>query len=129
MPQPYSEDLRSRVLAAVDSGNRVGEVAKRFKVCDKTLYLWRQQRKERGSIKPITAFQKDHSHKITDFAAFKQFANENNGLTVKEMADKWGNVSPRTISRMLEKIGYTRKKRLMAIKKETKKNVKNFKNQ
>ena len=129
MPQPYSEDLRSRVLAAVDSGDRVGEVAKFFKVCDKTLYLWRKQREERGTIKAITAFQKGHSHKITDLAAFKQFADENNGLTVKEMADKWGNVSPRTISRMLAKIGYTRKKRLMVIKKGMKRNVRNFKMQ
>jgi len=129
MPQPYSEDLRIRVLEAVDSGERVGNIAKRFNVCDKTLYLWRKQREERGTIKPITAFQKGHNHKITDLTAFKQFADENNSLTVKEMADKWGDVSPRTISRKLAKIGYTRKKRLMATKREMRKNVKNFKMQ
>ena len=37
------------------------------------------------------------------------------------MAQEWGNVSDTTLGRMMKKIGYTHKKRLLAIKKEMKK--------
>ncbi|MFB2983904.1 hypothetical protein [Microseira sp. BLCC-F43] len=42
---------------------------------------------------------------------------DNNGdKTQKELAQLWGNISQQTISRGLKKLGYTRKKKLIAIK-------------
>jgi transposase len=49
MPRAYSSDLRERVLAACDAreGTR-GEIARRFRVSESTLYLWGQQRRQEG---------------------------------------------------------------------------------
>ena len=111
MGKPYSLDLRVRVLKAIENGERVGKVAKKFSIDTKTVYLWGKQKSSRGTIDPITKYQKGHSHKIKDLDKFKRFAEENNSLTSKEMAIKWGNISQRTICRMLKKIDFTRKKR------------------
>ena len=42
------------------------------------------------------------------------------------MAAKWGNCSRFTISRSLKKLGFTRKKKHMVIKKETKQKEKSW---
>jgi len=48
----YSEDLRKRVMEAVDSGDKQYKIAKRFLISEKTIYLWCKQRSERGHIRP-----------------------------------------------------------------------------
>ncbi len=46
---------------------------------------------------------------------FREFAKTHGDKTQVEMASLWeGEISSRTISRALQKIGFTRKKRLMA---------------
>lgn len=56
-----------------------------------------------------------NGHKITDWEKFREFASSNGEKTQVEMAKLWdGEISSRTISRALNKIGFTRKKRLMA---------------
>ena len=109
MGKPYSEDLRIRVLANIDSGSKICWIAKQFSISEKTIYLWRKHRKDRGHIKPITHYQKGHSHKITDIEAFRAFAVKNNSMTSGEMAHAWGNVGVTTIKNALRKIGFTRK--------------------
>ena len=55
MPRPYSQDLRTRALAAVDAGERPGAVAERFCVARATAYLWLKQRREEGRTAPKPA--------------------------------------------------------------------------
>src|SRR4051795_13496805 len=43
MPQPYSADLRERVLLAGEAGLPPAAVARRFGVALSTVYLWGQQ--------------------------------------------------------------------------------------
>ena len=51
-----------------------------------------------------------HSHKITDWTAFRAFVTANADKTQKEMAELWPEqISDRTISRALKQIGFTRK--------------------
>lgn len=58
-----------------------------------------------------------HSHKIIDWEKFRAFVKVHGEQTQAEMAQQWqGEISARTISRALEKIGFTRKKRPTAIK-------------
>ncbi len=64
MAKPYSIDLRERALAAFDNGEKSKILCERFIISEKTLYLWRKQREERGHIRPIIKYQKDHSHKL-----------------------------------------------------------------
>jgi transposase len=48
MPRPYSVDLRGRVLAACDGGERPGAVAERSCVARATVYPWLKQRRDEG---------------------------------------------------------------------------------
>ncbi len=65
-------------------------------------------------------------HKITDWNAFTEFANEQGGKTQSEMAKLWGNISRQTIHRALKNIGFTRKKRPTDTKKEMRKSELNL---
>lgn len=121
MSKPYSDDLRIRVLKAVDNGEKMCLTAKNFSISEKTIYLWRKHREERGHIKPIVKYQKGHSHKIKDLEKFKEFATTNSSLTAKEMAQAWKGVGATTIKTALRKIGFTRKKRLTGIVTDAKK--------
>ena len=112
MAKPYSIDLRERVMAAFDSGEKVGKIAERFCISEKTLYLWRIQRKSRGTIEPITKYQKGHSHKLLDLEKFKNFVIENESKSVGEMANIWGNIGKTTIKKGLKMISFSRKKNL-----------------
>ena len=49
MPQPYSPDLRERVLVACERGDLPQvEIARRFQVCPATVSNWRRQEREEG---------------------------------------------------------------------------------
>jgi len=50
--KPYSKDLRSRVLAAVDSGTPREGVAKTFSVSMPTIKRWLKRRRETGDVEP-----------------------------------------------------------------------------
>jgi putative transposase len=52
MAAPLSVDLRERVLAAVDAGEMVARVARRFGVTRPTIYSWLALRDETGSLRP-----------------------------------------------------------------------------
>lgn len=115
MARAYDIDLRVKVFKALDSGIGPSELSRRFFIDLKTIYLWRKQRDSRGHIKPIKSYQKGHSHKIKDLVKFKEFVEANSSLTTSAMAKKLGNVSQRTVCRMLHKLNFSRKKRVMAI--------------
>jgi transposase len=53
MPQPYSADLRERVLAAYEQGegSQVA-IARRFRVCPATVCNWLRQAREDGRRRP-----------------------------------------------------------------------------
>jgi transposase len=50
--KPYSTDLRSRVLAAVDAGTPREEVARTFSVSMPTIKRWLKRRRETGDVEP-----------------------------------------------------------------------------
>ena len=52
MPAPYSLDLRKRVLADCDGGMSSEDAARKYSVAIATVYSWRKQRRETGSIVP-----------------------------------------------------------------------------
>jgi transposase len=111
----FSIDLRKRVIAAVDDGMRITDAAKLFTVKRRAIYRWLNLRKETGGIEAKSGYQKGHSHKITDWEKFKEFARINRHLTSSKMALEWEKVtnvkiSDSVIQRALKKIGYTSKK-------------------
>src|SRR5215208_6008761 len=48
--RPYSKDLRSRVLAAVDRGTSREEAARTFSVSVPTIKRWLKRRRETGGV-------------------------------------------------------------------------------
>lgn len=50
MPAPLSVDLRERVVVAVEAGEMIARVARRFGVTRPTIYSWLALREETGSL-------------------------------------------------------------------------------
>jgi transposase len=116
----YSYDLRKKAMEALDEGESRQAVAVRFKLGATTLYEWQQRRKETRDFVSWKQGNRGYNHKITDWKVFEAFAQEYGHKTQSEMAELWHvPISRQTIHRALKKIGFTHKKRLTDIKKET----------
>lgn len=131
MPVPLSVDLRKRVIEAINNGMSKTEAAAIYNVSRKAIYNWIRLQKATNSLAPKSGYQKGHSHKITDWEAFKKFVESNNHLTVlgmiAELKKSTGiDISESSMERALKKINYTSKKKLLITLKPIKKNAKNF---
>ena len=124
MPKPYSQDLRQKVIDAINlNGMKRYEAAELFGVSRNTIHLWLQRQAETGTLAPKKRKHQGHSHKITNWDEFRAFARTHHDKTQAEMAELWPHpISGRTIGRALKKIGFTRKKKVMAIANEMNKN-------
>ena len=122
MPAPYSYDLRKKAIEAVKRGERKIQVSRLFKISRNTLELWLKKEKETGDFQPKLPVRIGTVPKIESLAKFREFVAENSEKTQKQMAKLWGdNVTQQNISYACQKLGITRKKKLMVIKKEMKK--------
>lgn len=91
------------------------EAAQVFGVSRNTIDLWLKRRRETGDYQAKPRQPPGNGHKITNWEKFREFAVQYGDKTQAEMAELWeGQISARTISRALHKIGFTRKKRPMA---------------
>jgi transposase len=124
MPKPYSYDLRQKVIQAINlDGLNKTEASLLFNISRNTIGLWLKRQAETGDFQAKPNQPPGNGHKIANWEKFREFALTNGDKTQVEMAKLWeGEISDRTISRALKKIGFTRKKRPMAIAKGMKKN-------
>jgi transposase len=124
MPKPYSYDLRQKVIQAINlDGLNKTEASLLFNISRNTIGLWLKRQAETGDFQAKPNQPPGNGHKITSWEKFREFALTHGEKTQVEMAKLWeGEISDRTISRALKKIGFTRKKRPMAIAKGMKKN-------
>jgi len=87
------------------------------------------RRSETGDYQALPKQPPGNNHKITDSEKFRTFAAQQGDKTQAEMAALWpGQISARTISRALHKIGFTRKKRPMATLNASKRSDKPLEN-
>lgn len=128
MAQPYSDDFRKKVMQAIElDGLKKVEASQLFNISRNTINSWFELRAKTGDVKPKLRQTYQQSAKITDWDKFRAFVNEHGDKTQSEMAELWeGDISQRTISRALQKIGYTRKKRPMAIANAMRPNALSF---
>jgi transposase len=128
MPKPYSYDLRQKVIQAIElDGMSQNQAAKAFHISRSTINLWCQRQASTGDCKAKPNLPQGNGHKITDWEKFREFVKVNGEKTQVEMAKLWdGEISGRTISRALVKIGVTRKKKLMGIENDLKRKGKNL---
>ena len=127
MPKPYSYDLRQKVMQAIEmDGLKKNEASQLFGISRNTINLWFERREETGDITVKARASSSQKPKISDWEKFREFVKEHEDKTQAEMAELWGNISQRSISRALKQIGFTRKKKLMVIGNEMKKNAMSF---
>ena len=117
MAKPYSYDFRQKVIQAIElDGLKNSEASKLFNISRNTINLWFQRQAATGDMAAKPRQPSHKGQKITDWEKFRAFAKEHGGKTQAEMAQLWsGQISERTISRALHKLGLTRKKRLTDI--------------
>lgn len=127
MAKPYSYDLRQKVIEAIEmDGLKKSEASLLFNISRNTINLWLQRRDETGDLQALPTSIPGQGQKITDWQKFREFVQEHEDKTQVEIAQLWGDISERTISRALKQIGFTRKKKLMGIANGMKPNVPSF---
>ena len=124
MAKAYSYDFRQKVMQAIElDGLKRGEASELFNISRNTINLWFQRKAETGDVQVKPRGAPSPSQKITDWEKFRTFAQEHEDKTQAEMAQLWqGDISSRTISRALQKLGLTRKKRRTGIASAMKRN-------
>ncbi len=97
-------------------GLKKSEASQLFNISRNTINLWCQRKAETGDVKPKPRQASQQHPKISDWEKFRVFVKAHGDKTQTEMAQRWeGEISQRTISRALRKIGHSRKKRPMGI--------------
>ncbi|MGG6263047.1 IS630 family transposase [Leptolyngbya sp. AN03gr2] len=111
MAKAYSEDFRRKVMQAIEmDGLKKSEASQLFNISRNTINLWCQRKAQTGDILPKPRQTPPVPSKISDWEKFEAFVQANHDKTQAELAQLWGGVSQRTISRVLQKINHTRKK-------------------
>lgn len=126
MAKAYSYDLRQKVIRAIElDGMKKSEAAQIFQISRNTIDLWLKRQAKTGDYQPKSTRPHHTSDKITDWEKFARFVKEHGDKTQAQMAALWQDqISARTISRALRKLGLTRKKRPMVTANEMKPNGK-----
>jgi transposase len=113
MPAPYSDDLRTKAIAAVKRGERKIDVSRMLNISRNTLDPWLKRAEQDGSCHAIRHYQQGCRHKITDWQRFREFVQQHGAKTQGQMAKLWGEgVTQQNISDAMQKLGISRKKRL-----------------
>lgn len=113
--KPYSQDLRERVLRAVDTGMPRADVVKTFAVSPATIKRYLKQRRETGTLKP-KAIPGRPAHKGAALeAGLVVQLQAHPDARLEDHCQQWEaehgvKVSPATMSRAMRRIGWTRKK-------------------
>ncbi len=128
MAKPYSNDFRQKVLQAIElDGLKKSEASQLFNISRNTINLWLQRKAQTGDVKPKHRQPAALESKINDWQKFREFVQVHGDKTQSEMAELWeGEISQPTISRALQKIKYTRKKKRMATANEMMPNAVSF---
>lgn len=128
MGKAYSEDLRLKVLAAVDGGLKKMVAHQMFGISRSTIDDWLLQRELVGHVRAQPRVPRESRSALGDRVVFEAFALRHPGATLEQMSVSWEQETGRKLSRntfslALRALGWTRKKRVCSIVSETKKNV------
>ena len=116
MTAPLSNDLRLRVVRAIETGLSRRAAAAKFDVSIASAVRWYQRYKRTGSVAPDAIGGDRHSHRAEAHAAkVLGWIEEERDLTLVEiaarLADEGHVFAPATIWRLLDRHDYTLKKR------------------
>ena len=123
MGKSYSVDLRERVLRALDEGMSKMTAHRTFHVSRSSIDDWLALREQTGSVCPRAS----RAGRVSSLrgAIFEEFVRRHTEATLAEMIQAWHKesgvfLSDMSFSRALRALGWTRKKRVGAIKNATK---------
>src|ERR1051326_3484441 len=111
----YSDDLRQRILRAVDQGHRQAEIAAAFQVSLATIGRYLKQRRETGrlAVKPIPG--RPPKHRTALEAALPAQLAAHDDATAEQHCQLWAATHGQVVSiatrrRAIRRLGWTRKK-------------------
>lgn len=111
----YSMDFRRAVAAAYDECGSSIEVAEQFGCSESWVRRLIQQRRERGTLEPLTTARHDdqRSYDDADEKAIRELIKRKPDATLAEVAEAIGKPAhPATVSRTLKRLNLPRKKSL-----------------
>ncbi len=111
----YSPDLRERIIAALELGQTVAEVARRFAVSARTVRRYRQQWRAEGSVVARTSPGRPPLIPADQHAALTALVRASADATLSDYCHQWMGVSgvrvsAATMCRTLQRLELTRKK-------------------
>src|SRR5258707_1076933 len=123
MGKPYSDDLRERVVAAIEAGHTREEVAKRYNMALSTVGGFIKRKRETGSVSP-DKFGGDKTFTLEPHTdQVKELVAEQPDSTLAELqvrlAKEKVKVSQSGISRFLHQINLTFKKKCTRSRKRS----------
>jgi transposase len=111
----YSLDLRQRIVDAVDSGQPKPAAAKRFGVSARTVTRYLAQRQATGDLAPRSSPGRPRSMGVAQEPQLRRQLQAQPAATLAEQCARWERdtgvrASTATMSRMIARLGWTRKK-------------------
>ena len=124
MRAPYSQDLRLCVLGALDQGMSKMAAHKTFGVSRSTVDDWLKLRAETGQVAANSSYDRGRRPTLDDTPEVRAFIEMHRHSTLTQMAEAWFAahdqwLSIMTFSTTLRRLGYTRKKRVVATENAT----------
>ena len=118
----YSEDLRKRIVAAVEEGLAKTEVAKRFKVGRRTVYRY-LARAEQGDLRPRRAPGGQRKLDRAQMHALQAQLEQHSDDTLVEHAERFAeeqgvDLAFSTVHLYAQRLGISRKKRASMLESE-----------
>ena len=115
MGKPYSEDLRERVVRAVEEGQTHKEVARLYKIGERTVRRYLSFWRETGSVRSEAKFGGHMKHKLVPYEdKVKEIIAKRPDITLEEikeaLAKEGIEVSTSAIDRYLSFLRISRKK-------------------
>ena len=126
MGKSYSVDLRERVLQSLDEGMSKMTAHRIFHISRSSIDDWLTLREQTGLVVP-RASRAGRTSSLRGMA-FEEFVRHHSHATLDEMVQGWHNetgesLSDMSFSRALRALGWTRKKRVGAIRSATKRHA------
>src|SRR5215831_15218469 len=112
----YSQDLRERVLRAIDQGKARKEIVELLGVSLATIKRYLKQRREQGHVRPQVIPGRAAKKRTTLEAGLEPQLRAHDDATLERHCDLWEQthgerVSRWTMSRAIKRLGWSRKKR------------------
>lgn len=111
----YSLDLRERVVAATEQGMTIPQAAALFQISDATIERWRRRARESGDLRPRTSPGRPRAIPVEQDADLVEQLHAQPDATLAEHCQRWQvthgvAMSPATMCRALQRLGWTLKK-------------------